>query len=173
MLSTPRVRAKLEIALGRPAAQELIDAVQSEAAMAAFEQRYGNNSGSITSEINTAQREQDAVGGNRAIDGALNLAEEAVRRRSFRGAILNWLGQQAVGLAARARTRGMSVEARNEAGRILAGDMSPADARAYAERVRRQAEASRPRLTYVPPQAGNMLAPLAALPSASPRRIER
>jgi hypothetical protein len=165
MLSTPRVRAKLEIALGRPAAQELIDAVQSEAAMAAFEQRYGNNSGSITSEINAAH--------GVLLDGALNLGAEAVRRRSFRGAILNWLGQQAVGLAARARTRGMSVEARNEAGRILGGDMSPAEATAYAERVRRQAEASRPRLAYVPPEAGNMLAPLATLPSDQTRNPRR
>jgi hypothetical protein len=173
MLSTPRVRAKLEIALGRPAAQELIDAVQSEAAMAAFEQRYGNNSGSITSEINAAQGEQDAMGGNGLLDGALNLGAEAVRRRSFRGAILNWLGQQAVDLAARARTRGMSVEARNEAGRILGGDMSPAEATAYAERVRRQAEASRPRLAYVPPEAGNMLAPLATLPSDQTRNPRR
>lgn len=172
-LTTPNVRAKLEAALGREATDELINAIGSEAAMAAFEQRYAPNTNSVTSDMNAAMAEQDNIGGSAVADGALNFATDALQHRSFTKAALNWaIGQARTG-AAHIRTRGMSVGARNEAGRLLGGDMSPADARAYAERVRTQAAASRPRLAYVPPEAGNMLAPLVALPSASPRRTER
>jgi hypothetical protein len=158
ILSTPRVRAKLEIALGKEAAQELIDAVSSEAAMAAFEQRYGSQSGSVTSPMQAAMAEQDAFGGSPAMDAAVGVAADAVSTGSLRRAVFNWLGTQAAKGVATLKTRGLSEAARNEAGRLLGGDMSPAEVKAYAEAVRRQAAASRPRLTYVPPQGLNMLA---------------
>ena len=172
-LTTPAVRAKLETVLGREATDELINAISSEAAMTAFEQRYGPAGNSVTSDMNAAMAEQDALGGNGIADAALNFGLDAVESRSFTRAALNWAMRQARAGAAHVRTRGMSVEARNEAGRVLGGNMSPAQARAYAERVRTQAEASRPRLTYAPPQAGNMLAPLATLPSDQTRNPRR
>jgi len=62
-LATPRVRAKLQLALGPEAAQRLIATASKEADMQGFERRYAPDAGSITQEMRAAMAEQDAMGG--------------------------------------------------------------------------------------------------------------
>lgn len=150
-LLVPAVRAKLEAALGREATAELIDATRSEAAMAAFEQRYAPDRGSITSDMNAAMAEQDATGGNPLMDGAIDFATDAARKRSLVSAAAGLAIKLGDKIAANVKTRGMNTPARDEAGRMLVGTEDPAVVRARALAVLEQAKRAKPRIELEDP----------------------
>lgn len=136
VLSTPRVQAKLTTALGPEAARALIAAADDEGAMLAFERRYGPAANSITAEMGDAMAQQDGgdVAGQMAGDFLGNL------HRGPRSAISTAIASQLRNVGAMVRTPGLSVDARNEAGRML---MLPPEQLAML--LKAQA-ASRPRL---------------------------
>lgn len=118
VLKTPRVRAKLEVALGREGAQRLIDVAVREGDLLAFERRYAPGAGSITSEIELAKQEQDAAGPAAQIaQDALGGIVEKGPVRALLGALLKQ-GQRAVD-ATVGQTAGMPIPVRDEAGRML------------------------------------------------------
>ncbi len=117
VLKTPRIRAKLDIALGRDQAQSLIDLAAQESDLLGFERRYAPNAGSITSEINAAIAEQDAM--NPAREFMTDVAGGAVKDGVWRSMVSAALKQGQKGLDAVGPTRGMPVPVRDEAGRLL------------------------------------------------------
>lgn len=113
-LATPRVRAKLQLALGPEAAQRLIATASKEADMQGFERRYAPDAGSITQEMRAAMAEQDAMGGR----GGRILADtiEKGPRKALSNQVME-LSRMFFG-----PTSWTSVEARNAAGQLLMSD---------------------------------------------------
>jgi hypothetical protein len=136
VLSTPRVQAKLATALGPEQARALIASAEDEGAMLAFERRYGPAANSITAEMGDAMAQQDGAGVPEQMAGDFvgNL------HRGPTGAFSSMLANQLKNVEAMARTGGLSVGARDEAGRLL---MLPPEQLAAYLKAR---EASRPKL---------------------------
>jgi len=120
LLKTPKLQQKMIATFGQEGADKLMQALGSEKAMIDFERRYAPGAGSVTAELNQAMAQQDAM--NPATEAAFTLGENIMRYGPTGGTIktganyglsfLDWL-----------KTKGMSVDARNEAGRLLM--MSP------------------------------------------------
>jgi hypothetical protein len=159
-LRTPRVRAKLETAVGREATNELLTALRSEEGMANFERRYGTQGGSITSEITQAHAEQD---GAPSPAGHVVQAGADVIDRGLHRAAMGWALGAAKDAGARMRTRGLSPAARDEAGRIFMSRLTQDQIRAHAAQMQRLQGRSRPQVSYEMPR-------LLALPPAPEQR---
>lgn len=158
VLKTPRVRAKLATVLGEDKAAGLIDLGSQEGDMQAFERRYAPDAGSITQDMKAAMDAQDAVGGPAAQMGSDFVAGlHQGPKKAAGGAI----GRQLQALFDQlGPTRGMSVPARDVAGRTLM--LPPADL-AKALEAYRQATASsskRAALLRLLPLAGAIAPPV-------------
>jgi hypothetical protein len=126
ILATPRVRQKLEMALGQREAGELIASAQQEAQMLGFERRYAPGANSITQEMKAAMDEQD-IGS--PVLGALIEAGVAQARNPGANGLANWGLAQVGKLGSWAQTPAMPVGVRDEAGRMLM--MSPQELAEY------------------------------------------
>jgi hypothetical protein len=135
LLKTPRVRAKLEAALGPDGSSRLIAAAEEEAAMLAFERRHTPGNGSPTQEYKAAMDEQDGA------PGAIEAAVGSVADRGVRGTLAKGVSEGIKGLVARTRTGGLNEAARNEAGRLLM--MSPDELEAYLAAAAKTREANK------------------------------
>ena len=125
VLKTPRVRVKLQMALGNDEADRLIELAGHEGDMLAFERRYAPGAGSITSEMAAGQAEQDGMAGKGA-EIASDIFSKGPRRA---------IGAQlSAAMEALGPTRGMSVGARDKAGQALM--MSPAELAAAIQKYR-------------------------------------
>lgn len=125
LFKAPRVQAKLRMALGDEASRRLLEMIQAEGQKLGFERRYAPGANSITAEIRAAMGEQDELGSmHQAMDDFLSNIH-----RGPGGAIGSAIAGAAKKGAAIARTPGMSVGVRDEAGRLLT--MSPQDLAAY------------------------------------------
>lgn len=150
-LRTPIVREKLEATFGQKGASDLTDALSSEDAMRAFEQRYAPGVGSITSEMSGEMAAQDAM--SPAAQAAWAAGEGAIRGGMVggpKGAVVGGAGaglRNIVGqIGANIKTAGMPVAVRDEAGRILTSQMTPEELHAYLQslQVRRPLAVSGP-----------------------------
>lgn len=112
MLSSPRVKAKLEIALGKDKAANFMQGVQQEARMVMDSRRMKPGFGSPTAELNAAMAEQD--GANGVMSNAVKYGMDAVQRGPIRAAI-SAAGNQLAKIPA----TGMRIPVRDEAGRLL------------------------------------------------------
>jgi len=132
LLRTPRVRAKLAVALGREGAQHLIDFAQLHGDMAAFEGRYAPGAGSVTSEMAAAMRMQEG-GGNPLVEFGGDLIKSKGNPLS---AGASFLGRKALagyeGTLGKARF--MDTAARDKAGETLM--LSPQEMAAAIESYR-------------------------------------
>lgn len=117
---TPRVREKLEIALGPNQAELFTKNLEREAGMRAFEQRAIPSAGSQTQPLAQAMKDQDNFGQgefSRAAESALTSGHGPIGMgRRFAGEII---GPRIQDLLARMRTSGLDETARNEAGRMF------------------------------------------------------
>jgi len=116
VLKTPRVQAKLEMALGKDGAEALVKSAEQEAKMLAFERRYGPGQGSPTQEFAAAMREQD---GGAGLQGVATDFGARLITQGPRGAVTGSLASGVQKLGALSKTAGMPVRARDEAGRLL------------------------------------------------------
>lgn len=116
LLKTPALQQKATVAFGQEGAARLMGALQSEKAMQAFERRYAPGSGSITSDMNAAMAEQDAMhpAAQLAVDAGSNML-----RYGPKYGLLATARQAAGTVAAGMKTAGLSEAARDEAGRQL------------------------------------------------------
>ena len=139
VLKTPRVRVKLQMALGNDEADRLIELAGHEGDMLAFERRYAPGAGSITSEMAAGQAEQDAMSGKGAeiINDVLRTGPKRAIGAQL-GAAMEALGP----------TRGMPVGARDKAGQALM--MSPAELAAAIQRYRDAQPKGLPQLKFAP-----------------------
>lgn len=118
VLKTPRVQAKLKLALGPDAAAKLIDLASREGDMLGFERRYAPGANSITQEMSAAMADQDAVGPGAQMMG--DFASGVVKGHGLRGAGLGAISRQIqTAMDALGPTRGMSVAVRDKAGQTL------------------------------------------------------
>ena len=131
LLKTPLLQQKMIATFGKDGADKLTQALGSEKAMLDFERRYAPGAGSITSEITQAQAQQDAL--NPAAEAAFTLGENVLKYGNTGGLIKTGAGYGRKVLDA-LKTKGMSVEARDEAGRLLM--MSPQEYRQLPNRGR-------------------------------------
>ena len=136
-LTAPHVQDKLKVLFGEDGAKAIANRASQEAQMSGFDQRYGATGNSVTSEMQAAMGEQDAVGaaGQFADDYTQNLTKGPVK------ALGPAIGGQLQKLLAGLKTAGMSEEARNQAGRTLM--LSPKDMVKAIEAYRAQVAASR------------------------------
>lgn len=133
---TPRVRAKLSIALGPNQAESFIKNLEREAEMRAFETRAVPSAGSQTAPLSQAMKEQETFGSSPL---ASDVEDAMLSGHGPRGVGVrfakNWLTRNAQGALDRLRTRGLDTGARNEAGRILL--MSPKESASLLKRAPR------------------------------------
>lgn len=124
LLNTPAVQQKLSAVLGDAQAQKFMEGVQHEASLAATGQRMMPGTGSITSDVLNAAKEQDLAD---TVRGASHFARAAGDFASNRygSAIANVLRGGYHFAPDLFRTGGMSEEARNTAGKLLM--LSPQD----------------------------------------------
>jgi len=125
VLKTPRVRAKLRLALGADQANRLIDLASQEGDMLAFERRYAPNAQSATQEFRQAILEQDTASGRGA-----QIASDVLTKGPRKA-----LGAQMQALIdAFGPSRGLTSAARDVAGEKLM--LSPQDLAAALESYR-------------------------------------
>lgn len=167
----PRIQSKLVAALGEERAGSLMRSLGSESAMQAFEQRYGTGAGSITSEINMAQAEQN--GGAPSAGSALVQGATDLMTRGPRATAMGWVARQGQSIADRMRTSGLNQGALDEAGRLLMSNMTPQQLMEYLWQIQQQRRDSRtpsvgyemPRIPVIPPPP-----PRQRQPAPAPRR---
>lgn len=159
VLKTPRVQAKLRLALGDEAADRLIASAMDEGELLAFERRYSPAANSITADMQEAIAMQDEGGAfsQMATDAMKNARQGPI------GMLTGALSGQIKNLGATARTPGMSVAARDEAGKLL---MLPPEVLAEILRAR---QASKPP-PVTAPRVGSLTA---GLPLPPPRPTGR
>lgn len=136
---SPRMRDRLNQTVGEERATELIDALQSEEAMLAFERRYAPEAGSRTADLRQAHAEQDgttSVGG-RLAEAGTGAIGDMIKYGTRAPLVWAWQGVEAAGrgAASRMRNNGLTPAARDEAGRLLASRMTPAELEAHLART--------------------------------------
>lgn len=117
-LLTPAIQSKLRSALGERQAQQFIDSVVSERAISQTGQRMMPGTGSITSDVLNATREQDL---SDTVRGASHFARAAgdLAANRYGSAIANVLRGGYHFAPDMFRTGGMTEAARNRAGQLL------------------------------------------------------
>lgn len=125
------VARKLESALGPDNAQKFLASIETEGRMAQASARMRPGVNSPTSEYNEAIGQQDA--GHNAHAEVTNFAKDILSGHGVASAGANSAGRMAVGAVDRFATRGMPVDVRNEAGRLLM--MHPKDLGSYLRSV--------------------------------------
>jgi hypothetical protein len=116
VFNRPMVQQKLTAMLGADPAKKLLANVRAEAGMSADGARMRPGNLSPTQELNAAMAEQD--GGSGAMGLALDAGMNVAKHGPTIGAAKT-IGQYARGPIDYLRTPGMSVNTRNEAGRLL------------------------------------------------------
>lgn len=129
LLLTPRVQAKLIMAFGKDGAEQFTERLKTEAQISADTSRMMPGTGSQTSEVLNATTDQDVT--NAAL---LDLAHATVHASTGNHhAAASRVGSALRTLYARGKTAGMSVEVRNEVGKLLM--LSPKE---LAEHIRQR-----------------------------------
>lgn len=171
MAPIPAISQKLQTALGPQNAQTFLGALDNEGRMAAAAGRMVPGSNSPTAEFNEAIRQQDS--GYGLPDEVVNVGKDLLTHGSAKGAALSAVGRTAGKAVAAYQTRGMPVEVRNEAGRLLM--MHPSDLGTYLNGI---ASAPQPGSAQIARTVGNaiknsgvpMLAGTAAASLVSPNQ---
>lgn len=125
-LKLPRIRAKLNAALGEGEAGRFIQGLEAEARMASAENRILAPNGSQTAPLKSAMDDQDAIGPG--LEFATDFAKSAATGQGIRGSAVSAVGKQLGKSVDAFRTRGLGVEGRDEAGRLLLGSPEDLDA---------------------------------------------
>ncbi len=165
LFKTPAVRAKLEAAFGREETNKLLRAMESEAAMLAFEGRYAPGAGPKSAEMLEAMRAQDeggAMAGNVIDFGTTALTQ------GKSAAISEVVRKVGTWAKTHLQTRGMSVPTRDIAGDILMDDPQRLAAILKLRQVTRPQGLRVPQIGYQIPGASS---PVFA--TQPPRRVPR
>lgn len=129
LFDAPIVQKKLSAALGPQNAQKFLDSLKVEKGMANFARTRTPGAGSPTAEYNAEMANQDA---SPATQAAMQHGGN-ILNHGLVGGVIKSLWDKGGNLAAAHATRGMPIEARNEAGRILM--MSPQDFQSYLNTI--------------------------------------
>ncbi len=111
---TDKAQAKLAAALGSQQAKAFVQNLEQEASMTAFERRAAPAAGSQTQPLSAAMKEQDQFGASQLAGHAADILMKGHRR-----ATIDYVAPKIQALLDRIGTRGLSVEDRNLAGRLL------------------------------------------------------
>lgn len=117
-LMTPRVQAKLQMALGPQAAKQFTAATQQEIAMAQSGARMSPGKGSQTAELQAEMAAQDGAS-NAALNAGIDFTKGVAQGKGITGSLASIAGQKIGNIADYLKTPGMSIPVRDQAGQAL------------------------------------------------------